>query len=64
MELASCVSKTMLARREFTEVTRCPGDRVVEELEHNASRGFGVDCNVKLIVFFFLKKHDKKPSLK
>jgi len=37
VEPAPCVSETMLARREFTEVASCPGDCVVEELEYNAS---------------------------
>ena len=37
VELAPCVSETMLARREFTEVASCSRDCIVEELEYNAS---------------------------
>jgi hypothetical protein len=61
VEPAPCVSETMLACRELTEVTSCPGDCVVEELEHNASRRFGVDCNVKLKLFS--KEYVKKSEI-
>ena len=42
------VSKTMLAGCELSEVSSCPRDLVIEQLENDSTAWFLVNCDVKL----------------
>ena len=50
MERAVSISETVLASSKFPEILGRPGDDVIIQLEHNATSGLGINCNIELTV--------------
>ena len=50
MERAVSITETVLASSKFPEVLGRPGDDVIIQLEHNATSGLGIDCNIELTI--------------
>jgi len=50
MELATLVAESGFSSRELAKVARGPRTDIIVELEDDSSCGFGVDCDVKLLV--------------
>lgn len=63
VEYTSAVAKPVLARSKLAEVSRRFGNRLVEELEYNASGRFRVNGNVKLCFIMPRMTHVNETAL-